>query len=465
MKNKSYKNYITIFSLVFMMVCPAVQSPAQATQDYELPQGFTFWNEVSTDTLEVLGRTYNNDSLNYVIRQNYNSEFAGIREKVGVRYESERFGMELVPEFSLKDSGHHWYVYDAGWQKPAHALNNDDLSFAWTDLNWYVRFTPFDIVDFNLHHSVRIAGGQLPIVDQWLSASEMQGDGFGVLFKPVDWLRLGLEIPMEFSFMSIPNLLNAEYEDTAGTGKITWITPDKKSDYRFCVNFSAAARVLDMITVGASVHNILNRTLRSYGLYADAQVSFVNVGAGYTYNGEATRVSFLDFDGTGCERIFITGHHRANLMATAAFGDFTAAFESLFNLVKTQSIYDLYAGAKVGYDLLPGKFNIALATGVALDFGNKTKGGIGYTRYREQEQEDTIMYKGGTYYFYTKKGSGARHSTQRKAEVASPMVQLQPCIVYITGRNTFTVKANLQYWLDGEGSYAANVPVSWKYLF
>ena len=75
------------------------------------------------------------------------------------------------------------------------------------------------------------------------------------------------------------------------------------------------------------------------------------------------------------------------------------------------------------------------------------------------------MYAGGTYYFYTKKGSGARHSTQRKAEVAAPMVELQPCITYVTGRNTFCIRTALQYWLDGEGSYAATVPLSWTYVF
>ena len=438
---------------------------AQATDDYQLPQGFTFYSKVWTDTVEVLGRFYDNDSLDYVVRQNYNAEFAGIREKVGVLYSSEKFDMELAPEFALSDSGEHWNVYDARWTNSAHALNADDLSFSWTGLDWHVRFTPFDIVDFNMHSNVRTPGGYLPVADQWLSAADLQGDGVGVVFKPVSGLRLALEVPFGFGIFSVPNMLNAEFEDTGGTGKITWKSPEKKSDYRFVINAGADYRILDFITVGAAVHNILNRDLRAYGLYAGADLGMFTFGGGYTYNGEATRISYIDFDGTGAERVFIGGHHRANAYVTATAGDFSAALEALVNFVKTQSIYDFYAGLRLGYDLLPGRFNTSVLTGVALDFGNMKSGGIGYTRYREQGQEDKVMYAGGTYYFYTKKGSGARHSTQRKAEVASPMVELQPCITYITGRNTFCIRTALQFWLDGEGSYAATVPLSWKYIF
>jgi len=435
-----------------------------ATDDYELPQGFTFYNEVSTDTVEALGSYYNPES-GANKRKNYKVEFAGINEKVGVSYTSEKFWFELAPKFSLKDNNQHWKQSEtaetnpAAWDASNHALNNDDLSFAWTGLDWGVRFTPFDIVDFYLNTDVYTPGSRLPIAGENVGGN-LAGDGFGVIFKPIDGLRIGLEVPFSADIVSKPNFLDAEYEDKdKGTSlKSTW---EGDSDYRFVFNAGVDYKLLDMITIGAFVGNIINRDARSYGLYANAGVSFLDFNIGYTYNGGKTKVSALDFDGA---RVKIGGHHKANLSVAASFGDFTAQVEALMNFFKAQSVYDLYAGVKVGYDLLPGKFNLALRSGVAYDMGNKTNSDKhGFTRYEEQKeggigrdintQEGVRTVKGST-----KKGAN-------KWEKAAPVVFLTPSITYTTGRNTFAAAANLQYWLDGEGSYAANLPVSWKYTF
>lgn len=441
-------------ALLMGSVAFAANSYDGATDDYELPQGFTFYNEVSTDSVEIESSYYNHKNKD----ERYQVEFAGINEKVGISYDSEKFWFELAPKFSLKDINQHWSSEKVA---PAYAssrwsTNNDDLAFGWTGLDWGVRFTPFDIVDFYLNTDVWTPGGYLPIVDKHVGGN-LQGDGFGVVFKPIDGLRIGLEVPFGADLVTAPNFLDAEYEDDrvakyGDDGSDTSLkgVTTKTSDYRFVFNAGVDYKLLDMITIGVFSENILNRDARSYGLYANAGISFLDFNVGYTYNGDATRVSFLDFNDD--VTIKIGGHHKANLSVAASFGDFTAKLEALMNFFKGQSVYDLYAGLSVGYDLLPGKFNLGLAAGVAYDMGNKS----GRVLYAEKgnASSDVAAYKGAR----SKKGT-------KKYETAAPMVQLQPGITYTTGRNTFAAKANLQYWLDGEGDFAANVPVSWKYTF
>ncbi len=469
------------FPLLFGMLCLVLKGPAfaysyeGATEDYELPQGFSFYNEVSSDIVEAQGSFYNYHRDRSKPAGTYKVEFAGISEKVGVSYDSEKLWFELAPTFSLKDNNQHWekmITYQSIQaakleNKPiapeetdtSFAMNNDDLSFAWTDLDWGIRFTPFDIADFVLHHDTWTPGGYMPLIDRHVGGN-LTGDGFGIVLKPVDGLRIGLEVPFSCTIDSAPNYLNAELEDERMRiiNSVVDELLGRKSetlDYRFAINAGADYRLFDMLTIGAFVTNILNRDVRGYGLYANADIAFVNASIGYTYNGERTLVSYVDFPmklliDVGPDTLCIGGHHKVNIAATASFGDLSVGMESLFNIFKTQSIYDFYAGLKVGYDLLPGKFNLALAAGVACDFGNYKS--TGQTRYREQGAANIQVTQ-------SKKGSG------NKNEISAPTVEIQPAITYATGKNTFKMQANLEYVLNGDGTYVATFPVSWKYTF
>lgn len=132
MRTKTYKTARALLFGALLAVAGGGSSGrafAQSTSDYGLPQGFRFWNEISSGLVEALGRSYNKDRLDYINRQNYNAEFAGIQEKVGIRFDSEKLGFLLEPELSLTDADQHWSVYYHEWGSPWHALNQDDLSF------------------------------------------------------------------------------------------------------------------------------------------------------------------------------------------------------------------------------------------------------------------------------------------------------------------------------------------------
>lgn len=447
-------------------LCPG-QAAAQATQDYGLPQGFSFWNVLSSDVVEALGRNNDKEWLEYIRRQNYNAEFAGIKEKVCIQYESDKLDFLLAPEFSLSDAGQHWTPYDANWSSINHALNHDDLCFSWTGLEWYLSFMPFDLVEVNLHRNVRTEGGYLPALGRWLDEADLQGDGFGLMLSPLEGLRLAAELPMGFELVGIPNWLNAEAEDAAFTGNVKRVQYGygDTGGVKFVLNAGADYNIADFVTVGLSVHDLLSTSTRGIGVYAAAQLAFLQLRAGYTYNGEATRVSYLDFDGMGLERVYIGGRHKVSLAASAAQGKWRLSADALWNVQKEQSIYDLYTGLKAEYDLLPGKFSCALAAALMLDFGNEAKGGIGSAVKREKGRADLPMYTTGTYWFHPINGSGDRSGNNRHAEQAAPMLEVAPQITYVTGRNTFRAGATFQYWTDGEDSWAASFPLSWEYRF
>lgn len=429
---------------------------AQATDDYNLPQGFSFYNEISSDLVQAKGSNYN-----YRECEQYQVEFAGVIEKVGISYNSEKFEFELAPKVKIGEpKAQNWnapYSPTVTHASTNAALNNDDTAFSYDGLDWHIRFTPFELVDLLLHTDVKTPGANLPVAGEDVGGN-LGGPGLGVIIHPIDGLRIGLQVPFGFDVISKPNYANAEYEDfakaTALTGPGTW-TPNKK-DYKFKFNAGVDYKLLDMVTIGLFSEDIVNRKDRSYGLYAAAGIGMIDFKLGYTYNGDATKVSLVDFSDTKVE---IGGHHKANLAAGVAFGDLSLKMDALFNFFKTQSVYDLYAGLAVGYDLVPGKFNVGLQGRFAYDMGNKTVGKAGYTMY-EQKYADSGYHALGAN-VRTKKGSYKNGETK----VAAPMVGIKPSMTYTTGKNTFNVAANLQYWLDGEGSYAATVPVSWKYTF
>ena len=465
------------------------RAAAQGTSDYDLPQGLRFWNEISSGLVEALGRHYNNAGKNYILQQNYNSEFAGIQEKLAVQYESDKLGFLLAPELSLVDAGQHWSVYYHEWESAYHALNQDDLSFAWTGLDWQLRFTPFGFVEANLHRNVRTEGGYLPVIGLWLDEADLQGSGFGLIVSPVEGLRVAAEMPMGFELSGVANRLNGEVEDSwlpedldpyarpgyGGSGNKAFSKSangaaefgywNEDGSYPFVLNVGADYDIGGLVTVGATVHDMLNKTTRAVGVYASARIAFLRARASYTHNGEATRVSLLDFDGMGLERVFIGGRHKAALAATAEIGDWRLSADALWNVRKKQSVYDLYAGLRADYAILPGKLELSLAAALVLDFGNEREGGIGYARTREKGRHDLPMYTTGTYWFHPKKGSGDRSKNERQAEMAAPMLELWSSMTYVTGRNTFTAGLQMQCWPDGEASWAASIPVSWRVTF
>ena len=180
------------------------------------------------------------------------------------------------------------------------------------------------------------------------------------------------------------------------------------------------------------------------------------------------------------------------------------------NLKKYESVYDVYAGLKVAYDLVPGKFNVDMLLGLAMDLGTNAHHGT--------EEEDLALAFAGTtingnfidlYYghhfledvravapnegvnvgaggsdnasatiynnaatrddwqYYTalqRKMSNGNLDTTSAAKAALAL-RFKPGFTYRTGKNEFGAHINLVNFFDGDGAYQIKFPVYWKWTF
>ncbi len=502
------------------LIAAAASAFAQGTDDYNLPQGFYFYNEVSSDVVKVIGnmrseakdggsdtdRHHEGSPANdgKVVKENWMSEFGGIGEKVGVGYNSEKFWFELAPKFQLRDNNQNFFngeFIGFGYEEDGaygeanthRGLNADDLSFAWTDLDWGVRFTPFDIVDMWWNTDVWTPGSYLPGADEHMAGGNLGSDGIALIVKPIDGLRLSVSVPMGWSMTGTPNFLDAEREDydheedpARASGNGGYDT-NVFSSYWFRLNLGADYTLADFITVGGTITDLVHRQSRGYGLYVNANLGNIFANLGYTYGESAVTVD--DWDGL----VKIHGKHKINAAGGVAFGDLTASVEALFNLpvLGSYSIYDLYAGVKVGYDLLPNKFNVGLRVYTAMDI--KHSASFGHSGAYDPEatiydDDGVAQGHGGSslsdmeelafYYLYWGDGkwNDAREEKEKEDDKskyngmlshygAAPMIGITPSVTYRTGKHTFNAAANLEYWLNGDGGYAVKFPVSWTWNF
>jgi hypothetical protein len=207
---------------------------AQATDDYNLPQGFKFSNEIGSDVVRVTGNSHKDYT-----DSNWRSEFTGIYDKIVVGYDSEKLSFSLEPKFGIRDVNENYYDGDGtasgfyqkfyghgvgfgrenvagkAWNNAdAHGtLNSDDLAWNFWAVDWDFRFTPFDIVDFYLNAGPDIVGSKLFARDTNWGASKLGSDGFAIVTKPIAGLRISGAIPFGYSITSSPNYMDAEVED------------------------------------------------------------------------------------------------------------------------------------------------------------------------------------------------------------------------------------------------------------
>jgi len=442
---------------------------AQATDDYNLPQGFKFTNEIGSDVLLNAGNMHSNSSHP---ENNYRSEFGGIYDDITIEYTSEKFWFELSPRFGISDANENYFSentdstikgHGAGWDVNRNdadgTLNADDTGFSWWEVNFGVRFTPFDIVDFYLNNDVWTPGSNLYARDTHLANGNLAGDGIAIVFKPISGLRLAASIPFSYKINSSVNFINAEIEDDP---EHLTSNANSTSDFKFRVDFGADYSIGDFLTVGGTIHNAISRADRGYGLFANVKFGSIEVDAGYQYKGG--NLDVFDFSNI----VQVGGNNQAMLSAKVGLGSLTATLDGLYNIKPHESYYDLYAALGASYELVPGKFAIRAKAGVAFDMGTFSESsnhGAMAMGTINQNFDDLIFRendKNGTRKdddFVTDEGG---YQSWKKAATA---ILVEPGVNYKTGRNEFDGAVRLINFLDGDGSYAVKLPVKWVWTF
>jgi hypothetical protein len=499
---------------------------AQATDDYNLPQGFKFSNEIGSDVVKVTGNAHKDYT-----DSNWRSEFAGIYDKIVVGYDSEKLSFSLEPKFGIRDVNENYYDGDGtasgfyqkfyghgdgfGREKvagkaannaDAHGtLNSDDLAWNFWGVDWDFRFSPFDIVDFYLNAGPHIVGSKLFARDTEWGANYLGSDGFAIVTKPIDGLRISGAIPFGYSVVSNPNYMDAEVEDywIPGDAGKTRARADIQGANRFRLDIGADYTLSSgLVGAGAKVEDIINAGYRKYGIYAGLNLGALSANLGYNFTEDYT--DFLDAFDNGLIKI----RGKQAIAGSVAFvaGDLKLMADAMYNLKNKQSVYDMYAGAKVAYDLVPGKFNVDMLLGIAMDLGTNAhhgtaeddldlKAAMGSINgnfidlyYGHAALEDiraavgTAIADDGTkvpgvwnngvaanqnWQYYTalaRQMSNGNLDTTSAAKAALAL-RLKPGFTYNTGKNEFGAHVDVTNFFDGDGSYQIKFPVYWKWTF
>jgi hypothetical protein len=143
------------------------------------------------------------------------------------------------------------------------------------------------------------------------------------------------------------------------------------SGYQFRLDLGADYTLASgLFGAGVKVNDIINAGYRQYGIYAGMNMGAIAANIGYNY-----AENYMDFDAFDDGLIKISGKDIVAGSVSFVAGDLKIMADAMTNLKKYQSVYDVYAGAKVVYDLVPGKFQADMLLGVAMDLGTNAHHG------------------------------------------------------------------------------------------
>ena len=443
---------------------------------------FHFTNKLGSDIVKGRGGLKDDtDGSSGATRDSlYNVELGKIYDELELTYEAKRLKFMLKPQVGLSDSNENFWsgnennIYATN---PTHTttvggatvnrngLTNDDISLSWTDFDWYVEFLPFDMVGINLHHDMYTPGSYLPVADQNITGGNLSSEGLTIALYPVEKLRITATAPFDFDVLSGDDWINAEEEDTilgdpynttnGQYNNLMW-AKSGEDGFKFNMGYGAEYTIGNFLTIGGTWKDILDSYCRQAGVYFSLiGIPHFTINLGYTWSQHSFRqgtvFDYWELDDAYGEYGKITGHHVVNLGVAAQFGRFNVAADAIYNIMKDQSVYDLYAGLGVGFDFIPGTLKFGLKGFGAFDFGT--------------EGADQFVLPSANP-AYTTAGIGyGRLAWEPDADSADILIGVSPWLIYTTGRHEFGASVVYEFQLNDVDSYHFKFPVYWKYTF
>ena len=438
---------------------------------------FHFTNKIGSDIVKGRGGLKDDEDTGATRDSLYNVELGKIYDELELTYEAKRLKFMLKPQVGLSNSNEDFWTGNANnialtqgtnatsGNPQRNGLTNDDLSLSWTDFDWYVEFLPFDMVGINLHHDMYTPGSYLPVADQNITGGNLSSEGLTIALYPVEKLRITATAPFDFDVHSGNDWLNAEIEDTdlgdpynaAGTTNNLMWKNEGSDEFKFNMGFGAEYTIGNFLTIGGTWKDILDSYCRQAGAYFSLiGIPHFTINLGYTWSQhgfrQGTVFDYWELDDAYGEYGKITGHHVVNLGVAAQFGRFNVAADAIYNIMKDQSVYDLYAGLGVGFDFIPGTLKFGLKGFGAFDFGT--------------EDADKIWLPGSDPVNGIGQGIGlGRLAWDEDADSADILIGVSPWLIYTTGRHEFGASVVYEFHLNDVDSYHFKFPVYWKYTF
>lgn len=438
---------------------------------------FHFTNKIGSDIVKGRGGLKDDEDTGATRDSLYNVELGKIYDELELTYEAKRLKFMLKPQVGLSNSNEDFWTGNANnialtqgtnatsGNPQRNGLTNDDLSLSWTDFDWYVEFLPFDMVGINLHHDMYTPGSYLPVADQNITGGNLSSEGLTIALYPVEKLRITATAPFDFDVHSGNDWLNAEIEDTdlgdpynttGTTNNLMWKN-EGSDEFKFNMGFGAEYTIGNFLTIGGTWKDILDSYCRQAGAYFSLiGIPHFTINLGYTWSQhgfrQGTVFDYWELDDAYGEYGKITGHHVVNLGVAAQFGRFNVAADAIYNIMKDQSVYDLYAGLGVGFDFIPGTLKFGLKGFGAFDFGT--------------EDADKIWLPGSDPANGIGQGIGlGRLAWDEDADSADILIGVSPWLIYTTGRHEFGASVVYEFHLNDVDSYHFKFPVYWKYTF
>lgn len=420
---------------------------------------FHFTNKIGSDIVKGRGALKDDDdhAAPNTRDELYTVELGKIYDELELTYEAKRLKFMLKPQVGISDSKEDFWTGNDNNLAQQNGKTNDDLSLSWTDFDWYVEFLPFDMVGINLHHDMWTPGSYLPVADQNITGGNLSSEGVTVALYPVEKLRITATAPFDFDVLTGDNWINAELEDLSdgdpygGTSNNLEWAKSGQDGFKFNMGYGAEYTIGNFLTIGGTWKDILDSYCRQAGVYFSLiGIPHFTINLGYTWSQhgfrQGTVFDYWELDDAYGEYGKITGHHVANLGVAAQFGRFNVAADAIYNIMKDQSVFDLYAGLGVGFDFIPGTLKFGLKGFGAFDFGT------------EDIESETVIPGG--------QGIGnGRLAWDTDADSADILIGVSPWLIYTTGRHEFGASVVYEFQLNDADNYHFKFPVYWKYTF
>ena len=297
--------------------------------------------------------------------------------------------------------------------------------------------------------------------------------------------------------------MNAEVEDlwvydvSAGNAR-NGIGEDK---YKFRVDLAADYTLPSgVFGAGVKVEDIISASNRVYAIYAGTELGAFAANLGYNFaTPSSENAGYRDFlDAFDDGLIIISGKQAvAGSVSYKPLDVLIIAADAMYNLSPKESVYDLYTGLKVAYDLVPGKFNTDILVGLAADLGTNAHHGtieddfdlknamhtinanfidLYYANVGCEDDRALRMRNGEPNAFLNASENWQQYTALSRemsngqldttsAAKAALAVRVRPGFTYFTGRNEFGAHVNLVNFFDGDGSYQIRFPLYWKCNF
>lgn len=299
-------------------------------QEFEL----SFANELSSDIVTI-DKIWDDET-----------NFAGVVENASVEFSSEKVDAYLEVEFSL------------GTGFGNETSETKHLNFAWTDLDYWLRFRPFKMITLAFHDDLWMSGSYLPLWDDNAPAGGLGSSGFSLMVEPLEGLRIAATIPMDNFDEGLANFLNGD-DDEFGEQK------------PFDFGLGAEYEFGELFSVGAKVGDIIDSDNIYFGVFAafrplKSDDLIIRAGYGHYEGKDVGVLEELDYS----ENIALAGKNIFNASLEWVLNDFAIAAEIVADtdVDDEDSIYDMYIGAKVDYSFAEN-FVAALGGQCFLDFG------------------------------------------------------------------------------------------------